>query len=79
MRKNEKKNSNRQVPYLGNMPGIGTMFFKKTDRDDVLTELVVFITPHIVQGEKLVTGDEQASKSGFKSFRDYQPLKPVEH
>lgn len=78
LRKNEKKNSDKQVPYLGNVPGIGTLLFKKTDRDDVLTELVVFITPHIVAGNELVTGDEQASKTGFKSFRDYEPLRPVE-
>jgi hypothetical protein len=37
-----------------------------------LTELVVFITPHIVDGQVLVTGDEKAER-GFKTFRDYQP------
>jgi type II secretory pathway component GspD/PulD (secretin) len=78
LRKNEKKNSDEQVPYLGNVPLIGTALFKKTDRDDVLTELVVFITPHIVSGKDMVTGDEQSSKSGFKTFREYQPLRPAE-
>jgi hypothetical protein len=45
------------------------------DRDDQLTELVVFITPHIVTGTEFVTGDETGSPRGFKSFRDYDPVR----
>jgi type IV pilus assembly protein PilQ len=76
LRKNEEKFTNKQIPYLGRIPVVGPLLFKDTDRDDQLTELVVFITPHIITGEELVTGDEQASSRGFKSYRDYQPLLP---
>ena len=75
LRKNEKKTSNQQIPYLGHVPVIGSFLFKKTNRDDQLTELVVFITPHIVNGQQLVTGDEKAGPTGFKTFREYQPIR----
>ena len=75
LRKNEKKSSDQQIPYLGQVPMLGKLFFKKVDRDDALTELVVFITPHIVTGSEFVTGDEIGSPRGFKPIRDYQPLR----
>jgi type IV pilus assembly protein PilQ len=75
LRKNEKKTSDQSIPYLGQVPMVGKLFFTRVDRDDQLTELVVFITPHIVGGAELVTGDEQRSSSGFKSFRDYAPVR----
>ena len=59
LRKDEKKLSNTQLPYLGRVPLLGTLLFKDTDRNSTLSELVVFITPHIVEGDKMVTGDEQ--------------------
>ena len=71
LRKDEKKFSNKQIPYLGHVPVIGSLLFKDTDRDDQLTELVVFITPHIVGGTELVTGDE----SRLRGYRDYAPLR----
>jgi type II secretory pathway component GspD/PulD (secretin) len=71
LRKNEKKSSNKQIPYLGHVPILGPLFFKDTDRDDTLTELVVFITPHVIQGDELVTGDEPGHLLGY---RDYAPV-----
>jgi len=72
LRKNEKKFSDKQVPYLGKVPLLGRLLFNKTDRDDTLTELVVFITPHIVQGDELVTGDEVGH---VLEYRDYAPVR----
>ncbi len=72
LRKDEKKFSNQQIPYLGHVPIIGTMLFKKTDRDDTLTELVVFITPHVIAGDELVTGDESSGQ--VLGFREYAPI-----
>ena len=71
LRKNEKKFSNKQIPYLGHVPLIGPLFFRDTDRDDRLTELVVFITPHIVQGDELVSGDETPLRA---NYREYAPV-----
>jgi type II secretory pathway component GspD/PulD (secretin) len=71
LRKNEKKFSDKQIPFLGHVPLIGSLLFKQVDRDDQLTELVIFITPHIVKGDEFVTGDETKLQLGF---RDYAPL-----
>lgn len=72
LRKNEKKFSDEQIPYLGHVPLLGPLFFKRNDRDDQLTELVVFLTPRIVDGTRLVTGDEPSV--GFFGYRDYAPI-----
>jgi type II secretory pathway component GspD/PulD (secretin) len=71
LRKNEKKFSNKQLPYLGRVPIVGPLFFRRTDRDDQLTELVVFITPSITDGTMLVTGDEPGK---ILDYRNYVPL-----
>jgi type II secretory pathway component GspD/PulD (secretin) len=68
MRKDERKNTDKQVPKLANIPFLGRAFFKQEDRDTTLSELVVFITPHIVFGDALVTGDEPEGK--FHEFRE---------
>ncbi len=71
LRKDEKKATDKQVPYLGNLPLVGKLFFRDADHDSELTELVVFITPHIIQGNALVTGDEAGKLRGY---RDYAPV-----
>ena len=80
LRKNEKKTDDREIPYLGKIPLIGPALFKSTSRADVLTELIVFITPHIVDGKQLVTGDEKASSpGGFKPAHEYEPVRSGLH
>ena len=37
-----------KVPWLGNMPMFGFLF-KKTKKEDVRTETIIFITPHILK------------------------------
>jgi type II secretory pathway component GspD/PulD (secretin) len=73
LRKEQKKFTNDEVPMLGKMPLMGNLF-KQRDTDDELAELVVFITPHIVQGDQLVTGDERKFGGGIKPFRGYEPV-----
>ena len=71
LRKDEKKYSDKQIPYLGRVPLLGPVLFKQRDEDNELTELVVFITPHIVHGQDFVTGDEGGQ---LKGYRDYAPV-----
>jgi type II secretory pathway component GspD/PulD (secretin) len=73
LRKDQKKFANDQIPFLGGIPVIGELF-KQRDKDDELTELVVFITPHIVSGDLLVTGDEPALGARIKPYRSYEPV-----
>ncbi|HEX9780845.1 MAG TPA: secretin N-terminal domain-containing protein [bacterium] len=72
--KNEQKHTRRDLPYLGRIPFFGKTLFGWHGKDDERAELVVFITPHIVQGERLVTGDAPALGAGMKPYRDYAPL-----
>ena len=74
LRKDENKRADTQLPYLGNLPLLGPLLFQNADHSSEVTELVVFITPHVVDGEKLVTGDELGSGGKLTSFRNYQPL-----
>ena len=50
MIKTDKSESLSKVPFFGDLPGIGKLFQKKTFRE-VRTELIIFITPHIVHHE----------------------------
>jgi type II secretory pathway component GspD/PulD (secretin) len=47
MIKTDQSETISKVPFLGDLPGIGKLFQKKTNRE-VRTELIIFITPHIV-------------------------------
>lgn len=71
LRKNEKKRTNEQLPYLHHIPLIGPALFRQVDQDDETSELVVFLTPHIMQGDRIVTGDEGGKITGF---REYAPI-----
>ncbi|HEY9072097.1 MAG TPA: secretin N-terminal domain-containing protein [Candidatus Ozemobacteraceae bacterium] len=48
MIKTDKSDSISKVPFLGELPGIGKLFQKKTVKE-TRTELIIFITPHIVR------------------------------
>ncbi|HEY1716994.1 MAG TPA: hypothetical protein VGH42_01720 [Verrucomicrobiae bacterium] len=43
-----KSSSNTKVPFLGNIPVLGNLF-KYTTKSDDKTELLIFLTPHIVE------------------------------
>ncbi len=48
MIKTDKNETVAKVPFLGDLPGIGQFFRKKTWKES-RTELIIFITPHIVR------------------------------
>jgi len=75
LRKDERREADAQIPYMGKMPIIGNLFKKKT-KDNELAELVLFITPHVVDGDTLVTGDELPQGQASKPYRDYAPILP---
>ncbi len=43
-----KTSSNTKVPFLGDIPVLGNLF-KYTSKSDLKNELLIFLTPHIVQ------------------------------
>lgn len=71
LRKEEKIMNSDHVPILGRIPVI-SLFFRTSSSKTERTELLVMLTPHIVSGESLTTGDER----GFdhkppKEFKEY--------
>jgi len=73
LRKDQKSFSNDQLPQLGKLPVVGNLFKQKSTADET-AELVVFITPHIVQGDQLITGGERQFGGELKAYRGYDPL-----
>jgi len=57
LRKKETSMQVNKVPILGDLPVLGNLF-KFEGESTVTTELVIFITPHIVT-EPILTGEEQ--------------------
>ena len=88
LRKDEKISSYEQMPVLGKIP-ILNFLFKSGTKSTERTELLVMLTPHIVTGDTLFTGDEREIEnqpgkdyvdySGFTSDTDLKPRDtPVE-
>jgi general secretion pathway protein D len=73
LRKEEKISNSEQVPILGKIPLLG-FFFKSATNKTERTELLVMLTPHIVGGDSLTTGDERdfGTRPG-KEYQDYLP------
>jgi type II secretory pathway component GspD/PulD (secretin) len=55
--KEERRDDRSETPYLARLPIIGA-FFGTRNRKDVLTELVIFLTPHIFSGVTPLIGHE---------------------
>ncbi|MEI7732094.1 MAG: hypothetical protein WCO56_21145 [Verrucomicrobiota bacterium] len=69
---NQKTMTETKVPLLGDIPGLGNLFKHKT-KTDTKTELMIFLTPHIVQAPKMVaalTAEEKQKSSGTKEFTE---------
>lgn len=86
MMEHNKNETVSKVPLLGDIPGLGVLFRRKTT-GDTKTELMIFLTPHIVPGPDRLKAisDKEAGKavfapSGFTEeelnrFLDGMPLK----
>lgn len=46
--RNEKRNSSTKIPLLGDIPFIGPYLFGSTSRSDKRSELLVFLTPYVL-------------------------------
>ncbi|MDD4939664.1 MAG: secretin N-terminal domain-containing protein [Candidatus Omnitrophica bacterium] len=74
LRREEKVHSSDQVPILGKIPFFGYPFRNSTS-NTIRTELVILLTPHIVTGDTLTTGDDRPIEAEpGKEYREYPPL-----
>ncbi len=71
LRKEEEITSSEQVPFFGSIPIIGNIF-KSSTQTTARTELLVMITPYIVSGDTLTTGDERDFVTVGKEYKGYE-------
>jgi len=74
LRKEEKTANSEQFPVLGKIPFL-SFFFRSSSNKTERTELLVMLTPHIISGDTLTTGDERTfgTKLG-KEYKEYSPF-----
>jgi general secretion pathway protein D len=67
----QTQDSDRKVPLLGDIPIIG-FAFKRKIKSDVKTELLIFLTPHVVQNpgdlDRVSNGERQKMDLAPKAF-----------
>src|SRR3989338_2533507 len=74
LRKEEKTSSSQGIPFLSRIPVLG-LLFKSSDNKTERTELLVMLTPHIVSGDILTTGDEGDLRLRYgKDYEEYHPF-----
>ncbi|MFH1046513.1 MAG: secretin N-terminal domain-containing protein [Candidatus Omnitrophota bacterium] len=56
LRSDERVTSSKEIPFFSKLPFLGEMTKQKTT-DKEHTEVLILITPHIISGDSLVTGD----------------------
>lgn len=70
---NKKLDTTRKIPLLGDIPGLGLLFQRKV-KQNIKTELVIFLTPHIIPmpSQLAALTDEERSKSMLapNAFKD---------
>ncbi len=72
LRRDEKVESRRKVPILGDIPLIGAPF-NSYSAGTRHTELLILITPHIVYGDKLVSGSSRMpEETSYAGYAEYQ-------
>lgn len=76
LRREDKTKSAEEFPFLSKIP-ILSFFFKQQVKKTERTELLVMITPHIITGDILTTGDTREPRFGDapnKEFDTYAPF-----
>ncbi|MBN2119709.1 MAG: type II secretion system protein GspD [Candidatus Omnitrophica bacterium] len=74
--KEESDTDNREeVPFLGRIPILGNIF-SSSSKTKKRTELLVMVTPHIIEGDELFTGNRR--DFGDKIDEEYQDYKPFD-
>ncbi len=67
--KDEINKTVNKVPMLGDLPLVG-IFFRSTDDKVVKTELVILLTPHIVQGDELLPMQTHSAGKAFEGPKE---------
>jgi len=87
--RNDRTDSENKIPVLGDIPLLGNLFKRKI-KTNVKTELLIFLTPHIVQAptqlaamgdkeRKQITIPDSDSERELNRFLDQIPMKEDEN
>ena len=77
LRRDEETENSKRIPFLGDIPWIGNLFKSQTKRQE-RSELLVMITPHIVDGSMLTTGEVDPGQERTKEFVDYETYESID-
>ncbi len=66
--KDETVRTTKKIPILGDIPLLG-MVFRQIDENKEKTELVVFLTPHIITGDKDMPDWEEKEIRGLRGYK----------
>jgi general secretion pathway protein D len=64
----DKGNTVTKIPVIGDLPLLG-VFFRRTQKSDTKTELLIFLTPHIVQTTSELTALSEREKAKSDAVR----------
>ena len=67
LKKDDRSSTRKGLPFLMDIPIIGNIFGAKSD-SITSSEIIIFITPHIVSGDQ----DYAQSRGSIKPFKDYE-------
>ena len=77
LRRDEETENSERIPLLGDIPWFGNLFKSQTKNTE-RSELLVMITPHIVDGSMLTSGEVDPGEEGTKEFKEYQTYESVD-
>jgi type II secretory pathway component GspD/PulD (secretin) len=73
LREDREVVNKEKTPYLSDIPVIGWLF-QREDKTNERSELLVLLTPHIITGDIMTTGDETDFDFGLMDeYRNYKP------
>lgn len=77
LRREEEVTAAKRIPFFGDLPILGRIFRSQT-KSTQRSELLVMITPHIVDGTIVTTGDvDDPGNEPTKTYKDYQTFDSV--
>ncbi|PIU40390.1 MAG: hypothetical protein COT00_01945 [Candidatus Omnitrophica bacterium CG07_land_8_20_14_0_80_50_8] len=75
LRRDEDVVTRKKIPILGDLPLLGAPFNSTTSKKSH-TELLILITPHIVYGDDVMTGERKAADRPYMTYSDYGAVNP---
>jgi type II secretory pathway component GspD/PulD (secretin) len=76
LRRDEYEETTERVPYLSDIPVLGKLF-TSGNRDKGRTEVLVLLTPYLIEGDTFITGGENTDEPPPPAMKGHQTYSPV--